>query len=65
MDQVEPTSGTMTSWARLSLFLRYLENIGILAYLMRLYGGVRETLPKIRLAGLLSLLIQMTNVLIG
>ncbi len=42
-DQVESTSDTMTSRADLSLFVRYLENIGILAYLVRLFGGVQKS----------------------
>lgn len=33
----------MTSQAGLSLFVRYLENIGVLAYLVRLFGGARKS----------------------
>ncbi len=43
IDQVESTSDTMTSRAGLSLFVRYLEKIGTLAYLVRLFGGVRKS----------------------
>ncbi len=43
IDKVESTSDTMTSRAGLSLFVRYLENIGILVYLVTLFGAVRKS----------------------
>ena len=43
IDRVEVTSDTLTSRGGLSLFVRYLRNIGLLAHLESEFGGIRKS----------------------
>ena len=43
IDRVEVTNDTLTSRGGLSLFVRYLRNIGLLAHLESEFGGIRKS----------------------
>ena len=43
IDSVEITNDTLTSRGGLSLFVRYLRNIGLLSHLESEFGGIRKS----------------------